>query len=79
MVLDYTSNSPIKKKPKVAGELSIMAQKNTEVMRIDSELANQLREFAKKNNMKLQQASKEFAKLNKISLSDKKLLKEIKF
>jgi len=56
-----------------------MSNKNTEIMRVDSELAEQIRDFAKKNNMKLKQASKELAKLNKITLSDKKLLKEIKF
>ena len=52
---------------------------NSEIIRIDTELADQIREFAKKNNMKIKQASKELAKLNRISLSDKKLLKEIKF
>ena len=56
-----------------------MKDKNSVTMRISSELAEQIKEFADKNNMKLKQASKELAKINKVNLSNKKLLKEIKF
>lgn len=56
-----------------------MKDKNSEVIRISTELADQIRDFAKKNNMKLKQASKELAKINRANLSNKKLLKEIKF
>ena len=56
-----------------------MAVKNSEIIRIDSELANQIRDFAKKNNMKIKQASKEMAKLNRAKLSNRKIMMEIKF
>ena len=56
-----------------------MAKQNGEVIRIDSELADQIRDFANKNNMKIKEASKEIAKMNKAAFSNKKILKEIKF
>ena len=56
-----------------------MDGKNSEPMRIDKELAEQIRDFARKNNMKLKEASRQIAMLNKVKFSDKKILKEIKF
>jgi len=52
---------------------------NGELMRIDDELATQIREFAKKNDLKFIQASREIAKMNRIKFADKKIIKEIKF
>jgi hypothetical protein len=56
-----------------------MASKNSVCIRVDSELAQQIKDFAKKNNMKIKQASKEMAKLNRVNLSNRKIMMEIKF
>ena len=56
-----------------------MEGRNSEPMRIDEELARQIREFAKKNNLKIKEASRQMAMLNKVNLTGKKILKEIKF
>lgn len=56
-----------------------MEGKNSKPMRISEELEEQIRDFAKKNNLKLKEASRQIALLNKVKFTDKKILKEIKF
>jgi hypothetical protein len=55
-----------------------MASKD-KLVRIDLELATQIKDFARKNEMSFKQASREMAKLNRIRLTNKKIIKEIKF
>ena len=56
-----------------------MTEKNGKLMRISDELAEQIREVAKKNNMKLIQASREISMISKVKAQNRKILKEIKF
>jgi hypothetical protein len=56
-----------------------MKGNNSQPMRIDDELEKQIREFASKNNLKIKEASRQMAMLNKVKFTDKKILKEIKF
>ena len=50
-----------------------------EVMRINKELADMIRETAKKNEMNRNEASKEIAKLAKVNSKEVKIIREIKF
>jgi len=49
------------------------------LVRVDIELEQQIKEFARKNEMSFRQASREIANLNKVKFKNKKIIKEIKF
>jgi len=53
--------------------------KSGQTIRIDNELAELIRETAKKNEMNIREASKEIARVIKPKIIDKKIIKEIKF
>lgn len=56
-----------------------MAKVRSKVMKIDEELANQIEDFARKNEISIRQASKEIAKINISKMYGNKILKEIRF
>ena len=56
-----------------------MAKINTRPIRIDPDLENIIKDVAKKNNMKMREASKELARMCKIKLKGSKSKREIIF
>lgn len=56
-----------------------MAKGDGVVKRIDKDLAEMIEKFAKKNDLKFRQASKEIAKFGKVKFDGKKVVREIKF
>lgn len=54
--------------------------KGGQTMRVDNELAEMIKDAAKKNDMGIREASKEVARIAKQKIGmDKKVMKEIKF
>lgn len=51
----------------------------SKMVRIDEELAKQIRQFAEKNQISIMEASRQMAKLNNVKFSNKRIIKEIRF
>lgn len=56
-----------------------MSKGNGVLKRIDNDLVDQIKKFADNNDISFRQASKEIAKLNRVKVQNRKIIKEIKF